>query len=57
MSLLYIVVLVAIASVLLAVAIFRALRVKTRADYLVAGRSLSAIVLVLTLLTLWIGAG
>jgi SSS family solute:Na+ symporter/sodium/proline symporter len=57
MSLLYIVVLVAIASALLAVAIFRALRVKTKADYLVAGRSLSAFVLVLTLLTSWIGAG
>jgi Na+/proline symporter len=57
MSLLYIVVLVAIASALLAVAIFRALQVKTRADYLVARRSLSAIVLVLTLLILRIGAG
>ena len=42
---------------LLAVAIFRALRVKTKADYLVAGRSLPAVVLVLTLLTSWIGAG
>jgi SSS family solute:Na+ symporter/sodium/proline symporter len=57
MSLLYIVVLVVIAAALLAVAIFRALRVKTKADYLVAGRSLSAFVLVLTLLTSWIGAG
>jgi len=57
MSLLYIVVLVAIASALLGVAIFRGLLVKTKADYLVAGRSLSAFVLVLTLLTSWIGAG
>src|SRR5580700_7694165 len=57
MSLLYIVVLVVIAAALLAVAISRALLVKTKADYLVAGRSLSAIVLVLTLLTSWIGAG
>ena len=32
-------------------------RVKTKADYLVAGRSLPAFVLVLTLLTSWIGAG
>jgi solute:Na+ symporter, SSS family len=32
-------------------------RVRTKADYLVAGRSLPAVVLVLTLLTSWIGAG
>ena len=57
MSFLYIVVLAVIAAALLAVAIHRALRVKTKADYLVAGRSLSAVVLVLTLLTSWIGAG
>ena len=57
MSLLYIVVLAVIAAALLAVAVHRALRVKTKADYLVAGRSLSAVVLVLTLLTSWIGAG
>ena len=56
-SALYIVVLVAIAATLLAVAVFRSLRVKTKADYLVAGRSLPAVVLVLTLLTSWIGAG
>jgi SSS family solute:Na+ symporter/sodium/proline symporter len=31
--------------------------VKTKADYLVAGRSLPAVVLVFTLLTSWIGAG
>jgi solute:Na+ symporter, SSS family len=57
MSALYVAVLVVIAATLLAVAVFRALRVKTKADYLVAGRSLSAGVLVLTLLTSWIGAG
>ena len=57
MSALYVAVLVVIAGTLLGVAIFRALRVKTKADYLVAGRSLSAFVLVLTLLTSWIGAG
>ncbi|MGO9776117.1 MAG: sodium:solute symporter family protein, partial [Terracidiphilus sp.] len=57
MSALYIVVLAVIAAVLLAVAVSRALQVKTKADYLVAGRSLPAVVLVLTLLTSWIGAG
>ncbi len=57
MSQLYIVVLVVIAVALLAVALYRTLQVKTKADYLVAGRSLPAIVLVLTLLTSWIGAG
>jgi solute:Na+ symporter, SSS family len=57
MSELYIAVLVTIAATLLGVAIFRAIGIKTKADYLVAGRSLSATVLVLTLLTSWIGAG
>ena len=57
LSALYIVVLVAIAAALLAVAVYRAIGVKTKADYLVAGRSLPAVVLVLTLLTSWIGAG
>jgi solute:Na+ symporter, SSS family len=57
MSQLYVVVLAAIVALLLAVAVYRASRVKTKADYLVAGRSLPAIVLVLTLLTSWIGAG
>ena len=57
MSLLYIVVLAVIVVVLLAVALYRTSQVKTKADYLVAGRSLPAIVLVLTLLTSWIGAG
>src|SRR5579863_2379660 len=57
MSQLYVVVLAIIVAALLAVAIYRTSRVKTQADYLVAGRSLPAVVLVLTLLTSWIGAG
>src|SRR6201992_2500407 len=57
MSQLYVVVLAIIVIALLAVAIYRTSQVKTKADYLVAGRSLPAIVLVLTLLTSWIGAG
>ncbi len=57
MSQLYVVVLAVIVTVLLAVAVYRTSRVKTKADYLVAGRSLPAVVLVLTLLTSWIGAG
>ncbi|MGA9068766.1 MAG: sodium:solute symporter family protein [Terracidiphilus sp.] len=57
MSSLYIAVLAVIVVGLLAVALYRTARVKTKADYLVAGRSLPAFVLVLTLLTSWIGAG
>ena len=57
MSQLYVVVLAIIVVALLAVAVYRTSRVKTKADYLVAGRSLPALVLVLTLLTSWIGAG
>jgi SSS family solute:Na+ symporter/sodium/proline symporter len=57
MSELYAVVLIVIVVALLAVALYRTSLVKTKADYLVAGRSLPAIVLVLTLLTSWIGAG
>ena len=57
MSLLYIAVLAVIVVALLAVAVYRTSQVKTKADYLVAGRSLPAVVLVLTLLTSWIGAG
>jgi solute:Na+ symporter, SSS family len=57
MSQLYVAVLAIIVLVLLGVAVSRTFRVKTKADYLVAGRSLSAFVLVLTLLTSWIGAG
>ena len=57
MSHLYVVVLAVIVVALLAVAVNRTSQVKTKADYLVAGRSLPAVVLVLTLLTSWIGAG
>jgi SSS family solute:Na+ symporter len=57
MSQLYVVVLAVIVIALLAVALYRTSQVKTKADYLVAGRSLPAVVLVLTLLTSWIGAG
>jgi SSS family solute:Na+ symporter/sodium/proline symporter len=57
MSQLYVIVLAIIVAVLLGVALYRATTVKTKADYLVAGRSLPALVLVLTLLTSWIGAG
>ena len=57
MSHLYVAVLAVIVVALLAVAIYRTSQVKTKADYLVAGRSLPAVVLVLTLLTSWIGAG
>ena len=57
MSQLYVVILAVIVVALLAVAIYRTSRVKTKADYLVAGRTLPAFVLVLTLLTSWIGAG
>jgi SSS family solute:Na+ symporter/sodium/proline symporter len=54
---LYVAVLAFIAVSLMSVAIYRTFQVKTKADYLVAGRSLPAFVLVLTLLTSWIGAG
>lgn len=57
MSQLYVVVLAILVVVLLSVAVYQSSRVKTKADYLVAGRSLPALVLVLTLLTSWIGAG
>jgi len=57
MSYLYVAVLAVIVVTLLSVALYRTTRVKTKADYLVAGRSLPAIVLVLTLLSSWIGAG
>ena len=57
MSHLYVAVLSVIVIALLAVALYQTSQVKTKADYLVAGRSLPAAVLVLTLLTSWIGAG
>src|SRR6202166_5413018 len=49
--------LVVISATLMGVSLYRTSQVKTKADYLVAGRSLPAAVLVLTLLTSWIGAG
>jgi SSS family solute:Na+ symporter len=57
MSPLYVAVLAVIVVALLSVALYRTSQVKSKADYLVAGRSLPALVLVLTLLTSWIGAG
>ncbi len=57
MSHLYVAVLAVIVVTLLSVALYRTSQVKTKADYLVAGRSLPAMVLVLTLLSSWIGGG
>ena len=53
----YVVVLGLITLTLLGVSLGRLRSVKTKADYLVAGRSLSAFVLVFTLLSSWIGSG
>jgi SSS family solute:Na+ symporter/sodium/proline symporter len=57
MSSLYAIVLGAIVLSLLAVSLGRLSKVKTKADYLVAGRSLPAFVLIFTLLSSWIGSG
>src|ERR1700734_3577740 len=54
---LYTIVLGIIVLTLLGVSLGRLGKVKTKADYLVAGRSLSAFVLVFTLLSSWIGSG
>ena len=54
---LYATVLAAIVVVLLAVSLSQIRKVKTKADYLVAGRSLPWYVLVFTLLSSWIGSG
>ncbi len=54
---LYAIVLACIVLALLAVSLGRLGTVKTKADYLVAGRSLPAFVLVFTLLSSWIGSG
>ena len=54
---LYAIVLGLIVLTLLTVSLTRLSRVKTKADYLVAGRSLPAFVLVFTLLSSWIGSG
>ena len=55
--LLYAIVLGLIVVLLLGVSLARLGKVKTKADYLVAGRSLGAFVLVFTLLSSWIGSG
>ena len=57
MSPLYAVVLGVIVVALLSVSLARIRTVKTKADFLVAGRSLPAFVLVFTLLSSWIGSG
>src|ERR1700753_4422063 len=57
MNHLYAGVLAAIVLGLLTVSLSRLRKTKTKADYLVAGRSLPAIVLVFTLLSSWIGSG
>lgn len=57
MSHLYAVVVGAIVLTLLVVSLTRLSKVKTKADYLVAGRTLPAFVLVFTLLSSWIGSG
>jgi SSS family solute:Na+ symporter/sodium/proline symporter len=57
MSPLYAAVLGVILVSLLGVSLARVSSVKTKADFLVAGRSLPAIVLVFTLLSSWIGSG
>ncbi len=57
MSLLYAVVLGAIVLSLLVVSLRQVRQVKTKADYLVAGRTLPAFVLIFTLLSSWIGSG
>ncbi|MBI2956266.1 MAG: sodium:solute symporter family protein [Acidobacteria bacterium] len=54
---LYAIVLIGILATLLGVSIHRSLRVKTKADFMVAGRALTWPVLVFTLLSSWIGAG
>ncbi len=54
---LYAVVLVVIVLALLGVSIARTLKLKSHADFMVADRKLSAVVLVATLLCSWIGAG
>src|ERR1700750_1804133 len=54
---LYAVVLGIIVLILLVVSLARIGQTKTKADYLVAGRSLPAFVLVFTLLSSWIGSG
>ena len=54
---LYAIVLAVIVAVLLIVSLSQIRKVKTKADYLVAGRTLAWYVLVFTLLSSWIGSG
>ncbi len=54
---LYALVLAVIVLTLLTVSLARVSKVKTKADFLVAGRSLPAVVLIFTLLSSWIGSG
>jgi solute:Na+ symporter, SSS family len=54
---LYALILALIVLTLLVVSLTRLGKVKTKADYLIAGRSLPAFVLVFTLLSSWIGSG
>jgi SSS family solute:Na+ symporter/sodium/proline symporter len=54
---LYATVLILIVLVLLAVSVTRMVKLKSHADFMVADRGLSALVLVFTLLCSWIGAG
>ena len=56
-QILYAAVLGFIVTALLVVSLTRVSKVKTKADYLVAGRSLPAFVLIFTLLSSWIGSG
>jgi SSS family solute:Na+ symporter len=53
----YIAVLAAVVLILTGVTIFKTLAVRSRADFMVAGRKLPWTVLVFTLLSSWIGAG
>jgi len=53
----YVVVVAGVVAVLLGVTIWRAVMIRTQADFLVAGRKLAWPVLVFTLLSSWIGAG
>jgi SSS family solute:Na+ symporter len=57
MNILYAAVLIVIVITLLVVSLARLHTVRTKADYLVAGRSLPAFVLIFTLLSSWIGSG
>ena len=53
----YVVVVAGVVAVLLGVTVWRAVQVRSQADFLVAGRKLPWGVLVFTLLSSWIGAG